>query len=158
MSTLCLHDNHPTKVVIHSIPFKIKYDGKANISDYFIPNEGGSELANGCGINGSIVDNKLDQNKYSFNNKTHCYFRGRALLKNIVKFDDGICGYKLKKTETADNTQNVYETIGVFDNINVWQLTNRKRTKYENTINNWFKISSAIHDTVTPEAESTMNE
>ena len=153
MSTLSLRSNHPNKVTIHSLPCKIKYSGKAKVSDYFIETEPKSKLPNECGLNGSIIDNKLQQEQYQYDD-TCTYFRGRALLKSEMKFNDGICGFQLKKTQTANNTENVWETNGKFDKINVWRLTNKERNKYENTINNWFEISSAINDPIKEIKES----
>ena len=147
MTTLSLHENHPKEITINSLPCNIKYTGKANVTDFFVETAPNSKLPNQCGINGSIVDNKLDQEKYSYDEPS-VYFRGRALLKRTIKFDDGIKGFYLKKTETANNIESVWETQGKFDQINVWRLTNKKRIKYENTINNWFKISAAINDSV----------
>ena len=156
MTTLSMHDNHPNDVTINSIPCKIKYTGKAKVSDFFVEAQPNSKIPNECGINGSIVDNELDQSKYSYD-KPSTYFRGRALLKSEMKFDDGIKGFYLKKTETANNIDFVWETQGKFDKINVWRLTNKNRDKYDATINNWFKISSAINDPIKDASESNDN-
>eukprot|EP01084_Bolivina_argentea_P219092 371669_1 len=141
MTTVSLQRNHPKKVNVHSLPCKIKYTGKAKVSDYFVETEAGAPLPNECGINGSIVNDTLKQDKYSYDQNS-CYFRGRALLKSTIEFKDGICGYELNKTETA------WETKGVFEHINVWRLTNKKRDKYERTINNWYTINAALHNPI----------
>eukprot|EP01084_Bolivina_argentea_P124394 220425_1 len=156
MTTISLHANHPNKVTIHSLPCKIKHTGPAKVSDYFIETELEAKLPNDCGIDGSIVDNKLQQKKYSYN-ETNAYFRGRALLKNVMKFDEGICGYQLNQADTGNDTDKVWETKSVFKHINIWKLTNKQREKYENTINNWYKISAAIHGPIEKSIHTSPN-
>ena len=157
MTTVSLTSEHPIKVTVHSLPCKIRYTGKAKVSDYFIETEPDAVIPNQCGMNGSIIGNELDQSKYSYK-KPYCYFRGRALLKNTVKFDKAIKGYRLQHTQTANNTESVWETTGVFEEVNVWSLTNKTRDKYEKSVNNWFKISQALHDPVETPTEPTQNE
>mmetsp|Transcript_50699 Transcript_50699/g.84303 ORF Transcript_50699/g.84303 Transcript_50699/m.84303 type:complete len:163 (+) Transcript_50699:49-537(+) len=146
MATISLHVDHPQKVTVHSLPCKIKYSGKAAISDYFIERDSDAALPNETGITGSIVGNELKQAKYKYD-ETSAYFRGRALLKNSVEFKDGVCGYRLKQTQTANNSEKVWQTNGSFKEVQCWRLNNKKRTKYEHALNDWFKISEAIHGT-----------
>merc|ERR1719244_1747506 len=81
----------------------------------------------------------------NYYNKPSAYFRGRAVLKNTVPFDSGIRGFKLTKIQTASHTEKVWSTEGTFDEMHVWSLTNKSRTKHEQSINDWFKLSAAIH-------------
>jgi len=90
------------------------------------------------------VDNKLQQQKYSYS-RPSAYFRGRALLKSTVRFNEGIQGFKLNKVQTANHAEKVWSTEGTFDQIHVWSLNNKSRIKHEQSINNWFKLSAAIH-------------
>ena len=150
MTTVTLSSDHPGKATVHSLPCKIKYTGKAKVSDYFVETAPNTVIPNGCGIDGSIIGNKLDQSKYSYDRPV-CYFRGRALLKKTVKLDDGVKGFKLQHTPTGNNTETVWATKGVFDEMNVWSLSNKSRDKYEKNINNWFKISQIVHGSVDDE-------
>merc|ERR1719334_2041100 len=130
MTTVSLNPEHPSKVTVHSLPCKIKYTGKSNVSDWFPEQDPNAKIPNACGIDGSIVDNELQQQKYS-HSRPSSYFRGRAVLKNTVKFDKGIRGFKLNKVQTASNTESVWSTEGTFKHINVWSLTTKSRTKHE---------------------------
>ncbi|ETO14067.1 phosphatidylinositol n-acetylglucosaminyltransferase subunit p [Reticulomyxa filosa] len=104
------------QTTVHSLPCKLKYDGPAHVSEFFVIRPGGdkSSFENKFGVEGDFIP-QIEQKQCSklfkkafllfvssirfffsnMNDEDRVYFRGRAMYGHVQKFAKDVKGDKI---------------------------------------------------------------